>query len=96
MDGCGCKWECVSVLCLETGDVILHLKMKVVCHVFKKKKISAGLFSYRPKVGTVGIVLCGCQAVLSTAEGTVEKFLCGLDRIGYCDFVRQSLKARSS
>lgn len=59
MDACGCEWECVCVLCLETGDIILHLKIKVVCHVKKKKKkIFAGLFFYRPKVGNGLALFC--------------------------------------
>lgn len=97
MDACGCEWECVCVLCLETGDIILHLKIKVVCHVKKKKKdFCRFIFLSTQSRERIGIVLCGRRPVLSAAEGTFEMFLCGLYRIGYCDFVRQSLKARSS
>lgn len=53
MDACGCEWECVCVLCLETGDIILHLKIKVVCHVKKKKKRFLQVYFFiDPKSGT--------------------------------------------
>lgn len=84
-------------LCLETGDTILHFKMKVVCHVKKKRKRFPQVYFFiDSKSGTEWQCFVRAPTVLSAAEGTFEMFLCGLYRIGYCDFVRQSLKARSS